>query len=70
MEKLSDLLTRLTSRKFLLTLLAVSTALTVAAQDGVFTRDEVWTVIVPILSYLGIEGAADIVGRAKTPPQA
>lgn len=60
---MKDILTRFTSRKFLLTLLAVSTAITVAVQDGAITQAEVWSILAPILTYLGVEGAADVVGR-------
>lgn len=60
---MKDLLTRLSSRKFLLTVLAVITAFSVAIQDGTITAAEVWTILTPILAYLGVEGAGDVAAR-------
>jgi hypothetical protein len=58
-----DLIARLTSRKFLLAVLAALGATGVALQDGSMTQQELWTVLAPVLSFIGFEGAADVAGR-------
>ena len=62
---MKDLLERLTSRKFLLALLAGSIALGVGVQDGILTQAELWTALAPILTFMGFEGAADVASRGK-----
>ena len=47
---MSDLLARLTSRKFLLTVAAVTTAL---------ANHNVWAAVAAVLTYVGVEGAID-----------
>lgn len=65
---MKDLLSRLTSRKFLLAVIASITAYGVATQDGIITQGEIWTIITPVLTFIGFEGAADVVTRATNIP--
>jgi hypothetical protein len=65
---MKDFLSRLTSRKFLLTVAASLTAYGVATADNTITVSEVWTILTPILAYLGVEGAADVVTRRTNIP--
>lgn len=58
-----DLIARLTSRKFLFALIASITALGVGLQDGTLTQGELWAVLTPMLSFIGVEGAADVASR-------
>jgi hypothetical protein len=60
-----DIVARLTSRKFLLAVLAAVGAVGVALQDGSVSQNELWTILAPVLSFIEFEGAADVAGRAK-----
>ncbi len=66
---MKDLLARLTSRKFLLTIIASATAFGVAIQDNTITQPEVWSILTPILAFIGVEGAADTVTRYTNIPK-
>ena len=50
---------RLFSRKFLVAVLAALGALGVALQDGMVTQPELWSILAPLLTWSGIEGAVD-----------
>jgi hypothetical protein len=65
-----ELFKRVTGRKFLLTIIASATAYSVAIEDNTINQSEVWTIITPILAFIGVEGAADTVSRyTNIPPQ-
>ena len=59
------ILLKITSRKFLLTVGAVCTALGGALSGQLPWTQAVWGIIVAVLGYTGIEGARDI--RATIP---
>lgn len=59
-----DLTQRLTSRKLWVAVGASIAAYTLASQDGKISVEEIWQIIIPLLGYLGLEGAADVT-RAK-----
>ncbi len=65
---MNDLIARFTSRKFLLTVIASATAFGVAIQDNTITQPEIWTILTPILAFIGVEGAADTVTRFTNIP--
>ena len=60
---MKDFLKSLLSRKFLLALIGGLVAFTNAYFDMGLSTDEVITVIMPILAYIGVEGIADIKER-------
>ncbi|MDQ3816122.1 MAG: hypothetical protein M3362_00340 [Acidobacteriota bacterium] len=66
---MKDLIARLTSRKFLLAVIAAATAYGVAMQDNTITQAEIWTILTPILAFIGVEGAADAVTRSTNIPE-
>jgi hypothetical protein len=65
---MKEFIARLSSRKFLLAVIAAITAYGVAIQDSTITQAEVWTILTPILAFIGVEGAADAVTRATNIP--
>lgn len=60
-----DLASRLTSRKFWVAIAASIAAYTFAMQDGVISPNETWQIIIPILAYLGVNGATEVVKANK-----
>ena len=56
---------QLKSRKFWLALLSAFVAFGNVYFDWGLSVDELWTILFPLLAYIGVEGAADIVGRGK-----
>lgn len=56
---LRDLIVRCTSRKFLLALIAAVVAFGNAAWDWGLTQDDLWAVLIPILTFIGVEGLKD-----------
>lgn len=67
-DQLKDLVARYTGRKFVLTIIASLTAYGVAIQDNVISQPEVWAILTPILTFIGVEGAADTVTRYTNIP--
>lgn len=63
MQSLREFGNRLLSRKFILALVAGFVAFGNALWDWGLSTEEVWAIITPLLGYIGIEGAADIVER-------
>lgn len=59
----NGLVERLTSRKFLLALLAGAVAFVNVYFGLDLTTEQVWTVIAPLLLFIGVEGAADFKAR-------
>lgn len=57
----------LKSRKFILSLLASTVAFLNSKFNLGLSMDQLMVVVLPILSYVLVEGAADIAGRLKTP---
>lgn len=68
-EFLKEFGARLTSRKFIVAVAAALTAYGVAVQDNVITQGEVWTILTPVLAFIGVEGAADTVTRVTNVPK-
>jgi len=67
-ERIKEFFLSLLSRKFLLAIGAAITAYGVATQDGVITQPELWTIIAPLLAFMGVEGTADVVSRVTNIP--
>ena len=63
MKKVKIFLQSLLSRKFLFAVLAAFIAFGNAAWDWGLEASEVWQTILPLLAFIGVEGAADIKGR-------
>jgi hypothetical protein len=68
-ERIKGFLLSLLSRKFLLALIASATAYGVGIQDNVITQPELWTILTPLLTFMGVEGGADIVSRVTNIPK-
>lgn len=57
-------LKRLLSRKFLLALLTILILVINAVNPDLnLSPDEIWAMILPVLAYIGVEGAADYKSR-------
>lgn len=63
---MNDFLTRLTSRKFLLCVLAILYTLGNIALGGIDQASGIETIKQLIIAYLAAEGAADTFGRFRT----
>ena len=63
---MNDFKQRLTSRKFLLTLGAILTALGAGFSGQMDWAQVILAIVVSVLGYIGIEGAADI-ARVQNP---
>lgn len=59
MEKVKIFLSSLLSRKFVLAFVGAAVAFGNAMWDWGLTVDEVMAVLIPILAYIGVEGATD-----------
>ena len=68
MNTWQELIKKFSSRKFLLTLGAVLTALGAALSGQIEWTQAITAVVIAILGYVGVEGAADY-ERAKKPNQ-
>lgn len=58
-----DFLKPFTSRKFLFALVAAVVAFGNGFWDWGLTQAEVWSVVAPLMTFVGVEGLADIKGR-------
>lgn len=58
-SNLSEFLVRLSSRKFLLAVVAGAVAFGNSFWNWGLTTEEVWQILVPLLAFVGIEGARD-----------
>lgn len=56
---------RLKSRKLWLAVVAAVVAFGNAYFDWGLDPKEVWAILIPLLGYVGVEGLADVVERAK-----
>lgn len=63
MEKIKTFLQSLLSRKLIAASIAAFVAFGNTMYDWGLTNDEVWSVITPLMAYIGIEGAADYKSR-------
>jgi hypothetical protein len=63
MERVKEFLKSLLSRKFLFALLAATVAFGNALWEWGLSADEVWQTVLPLLTFIGIEGVADIKSR-------
>lgn len=63
MERVKIFAQSLLSRKFLLALVAGLVPFGNAMGWWELETEEVWQIIIPIMSFIGIEGVADIKGR-------
>lgn len=55
-----NVVSRLTSRKLWVAVLAACGALGAALQDGVVSLPEVYAIMTPLLAFIGVEGVKDI----------
>lgn len=60
---MNELLNKLKSRKLWLALVAAFVAFGNSLWGWGLTQDQVWSVITPLLGFIGLEGAADIKHR-------
>lgn len=65
---MNDLISRFSSRKFLLAVAGTIVALIYGLQDNILTQGELWAALAPLLSFIGVEGAADVVTRKTNIP--
>ena len=56
---MSNFVSRLKSRKFILAVVAALVAFLNAFFELGLTTEQVWSVLAPILTYIGVEGARD-----------
>lgn len=63
MENIRNFLESLLSRKWLAAIISAVVAFGNARWDWGLTVQEVWSVIVPLLAYIGVEGVADYKSR-------
>lgn len=68
-ERIKTFLLSLMSRKFLLAIGASIAAYGVGIQDNIITQPELWTILAPLLAFMGVEGGADIVSRVTNIPE-
>jgi hypothetical protein len=68
-DKIKNFLLSLLSRKFLLALIGSAMAYNVAIQDNLITQPEVWSMLTPMLAFIGVEGAADYKTRSTNIPK-
>lgn len=66
-ELLKDIISRLTSRKMWAAIAASVTAYELAGVDGLYSVPEILTIIGPLVAFIGVEGAADTMGRSSQP---
>ena len=57
--KLKDLLTKVSSRKFLLALVSAFIAFGNSLWDWGISESELWGILVPVLAFMGVEGILD-----------
>lgn len=57
--------TQLKSRKLWLAVIAAVVAFGNAMFDWGLTTEQIWSVLAPLLAYIGVEGVADIKGRGE-----
>lgn len=66
MERFKQFLSSLLTRKFLLAVVSAGVVFGNAMWGWGLTDEQVWTVLTPILAFIGLEGAADAVERKQT----
>lgn len=66
---MNDLIARFTSRKFLLALGGAFTAFEIAAADDLIKASEIALILAPLVAFILIEGAADVLTRSTNIPQ-
>ena len=64
-KRLGGFLLSLLSRKFLLAVVAAFVAFGNSYFDWGLSTEQVWGVVVPLLAFIGIEGAGDMIERSK-----
>lgn len=62
---MKQFISRLSSRKFIVALIAAFVAFGNSVWDWKMSQEQVWSVIMPLLAFLGIEGAGDWIKRYK-----
>lgn len=63
---MNDFVNRLKSRKFILAVVAAVVAFANAFFELGMTTEQVWSVIAPLLAFIGVEGWGDANGRNQT----
>ena len=58
---MKDFLSRLSSRKFILALVAAFVAFGNSAWDWGMTPEQVTAIVLPLLAYIGVEGVKDVI---------
>jgi hypothetical protein len=66
---MNDLISRYTSRKFLLAIAATAAGFVLGYQDNILTQAELLTALSPILAFIGVEGYADAKTRVTNIPE-
>jgi hypothetical protein len=66
---IKDLFSRFTGRKFLLALGGSFTAFEIAAQDNLISISEIALILAPIVTFIVMEGAADVATRFTNIPK-
>lgn len=63
MERLKQFASSMLTRKFLLSLVAAVVVFGNAMWNWGISEEQVWQMLIPILSFIGVEGAADFKQR-------
>lgn len=63
MEHIKSLIKKMLTRKFLVAIISSTVVFGNAMFDWGITNDQVWSILTPLLTWMGIEGWADIKSR-------